>query len=343
MDHFALGAVLYTSQPLYAPQDQDGTKLLLTGQDGYTTLGQLYGRIKLAEAHYVNLYRYEYNTPFLNKDDSRMSPNTFEGYTFQGALGKTGEKPTWQYGGGYISKIEGKGSDDFVPMSQTAGASIDRGVVAGAGIYTGQWFSIGLFEYFCDDVLNIGYGEAKTKFNFTDELGILAAIQYTDQRSVGDNQPTGTSFSTNQFGVKTDLSYAGGIFTFGFTQAADGANLQKPWSNYPGYTSAQIYDYNRANEKAGLVKASYDFTCLGLDGVTAYALYVQGWDRISLTPGKSVSNEHEINFDLQWKPRDGVLKGFWPRIRYAIAGEDVNAKQSTHEIRLILNYDVSFL
>jgi hypothetical protein len=343
MDRFALGAVLYTSQPLYAPQDTDGTKLLLTGQQGYTVLGEAYGRIKLADAHYVNLFRYEYNTPYINKDDSRMSPKTFEGYTFQGALGKTGDKPTWQYGGGYITKIKERNSDEFVWMSQGAGAPIDRGVVAGGGIFTGQLFSIGMFDYYCEDVLNIAYGEAKTTINFTDQLGLLAAVQFTDQRSVGDNLLKGTSFSTNQFGVKTDLSFAGSIFTVAYTQAADGADLQKPWSSYPGYTSSQIFDYNRANEKAVLVKASYDFTRLGLDGVTAYALYVDGWDRVSTTPGKSVSDEYEFDFDLQWKAGKGALKGFWPRIRYAIANEEDGAQRSIHEIRIILNYDFSIL
>jgi hypothetical protein len=185
------------------------------------------------------------------------------------------------------------------------------------------------------------YGEAKTIFNFSDELGILAAMQYTDQRSVGDNLQTGTSFSTNQFGIMTDLSYAGGIFTVAFTQAADGENLQNPWSSYPGYTSVQVYDFNRANEKAVMLKASYDFTRLGLDGVTAYALYVDGWGRTSTTPGKTVSDANEIDFDLQWKVRNGPLKGFWPRIRYAIGNEDNG--QSIHEIRIILNYDISFL
>ena len=52
-----------------------------------------------------------------------------------------------------------------------------------------------------------------------------------------------------------------------------------------------------------MLKASYDFTRLGLDGVTAYALYVDGWDRTSTTPGKSVSDANEIDFDLQWKVR----------------------------------------
>ena len=40
--------------------------------------------MKLFDEHIVNLYRYEYNTPFIGKNDNRMSPNTFEGYTLQG-------------------------------------------------------------------------------------------------------------------------------------------------------------------------------------------------------------------------------------------------------------------
>ena len=43
LDHFDVGAVLYTSQPLRAPADRDGTLLLEPGQKGYTVLGQLYG------------------------------------------------------------------------------------------------------------------------------------------------------------------------------------------------------------------------------------------------------------------------------------------------------------
>ncbi|MGD9975514.1 MAG: OprD family outer membrane porin [Desulfatirhabdiaceae bacterium] len=342
-DHFALGAVLYTSLPLYAPDDRDGTRLLAAEQEDYTSLGQIYGRIRFAGSNYLNLYRYEYNTPYLNKDDGRMSPKTFEGYTITGTQGKSGNKPTWQYGGGYITRIKDNNSDEFVWMSQKAGAPIDRGVAVGGMTYNGEKITIGLVDYYCDDVLNIGYGEAKYITHFSEKLGLLTALQYSDQRSVGDDRQTGDSFSTGQIGVKADMSYAGAIFTIGYTQADDGADLQKPWSSYPGYTSSQILDFNRADEKAVMLKLSYDFTSLGLDGVTAYTQFVQGWDRISLTPGKTVSDEHEIDFDLQWKPTKGILKGFWPRIRYAVANEDDAGERYVHDFRVILNYDISFL
>lgn len=343
LNHFGLGAVLYTSQPLYAPDDRDGTQLLQTGQDGYTVLGQLYVRVKVIENHFINLYRYEYNTPYINKDDGRMTPKTFEGYTFTGSSGGKDGAPGFRYGGGYITKIKERNSDDFVSMSRDAGASVDRGVgLAGVNVSLGR-FSIGAIDYYCDDVINIGYAEAKYTWPVTQELGLLFAAQFTDQRSVGEDLLKGYAFSVNQVGVKTEMSYGGALFTLAFTTASSGADLQNPWSSYPGYTYVQVKDFNRAQEKAFLVKAAYDFTRLGLEGVTAYALFVHGWDRINPSTGRDVSNENELDLDLQWKPKSGFFKDFWPRLRYGVVREHEGQERYIHDFRIILNYDFSLL
>ena len=39
LDHVAFGATVYTSNPIYAPDDRDGTLLLAPGQNGYTVFG----------------------------------------------------------------------------------------------------------------------------------------------------------------------------------------------------------------------------------------------------------------------------------------------------------------
>jgi len=343
LDHFGVGAVLYTSQPLYAPEDRDGTQLLQTGQEGYTVLGQLYGRVKLIENHFINLYRYEYNTPYINKDDGRMSPKTFEGYTFQGASGGNDGAPGFKYGGGYITKIKERNSDDFVSMSRDAGAPVDRGVALGGALFSLGRFSVGAIDYYSEDVLNIGYAEAKYTWPVTQKLGLLFAAQFTDQRSVGDDLLKGYSFSVNQVGLKTEASYGGALLSLAFTTASNGADLQNPWSSYPGYTSVQVKDFNRAQEKAFLVKAAYDFTRLGLEGVTAYALFVHGWDRINPSTGRDVSNENELDLDLQWKPKSGIFKDFWPRFRYGVVHEHEGQERYIHDFRIILNYDFSLL
>lgn len=343
LNHFGIGAVGYLSEPLYGPDDRDGTQLLKTGQKGYAVLGQLYGRVKLLEENYLNLYRYEYNTPYLNKDDGRMTPKTFEGYTFTGSSGGKDGAAGFRYGGGYITKIKERNAEDFVWMSRDAGAPVDKGVALGGALFSLGGFSFGAIDYYCEDVINIGYAEAKYTWPVSKKLGLLFAAQFTDQRSVGDDLLKGYDFSVNQVGVKTEMSYAGALFSLAFTTASSGADLQNPWGSYPGYTSVQVKDFNRAKEKALLVKAAYDFTPLGLEGVTAYALFVYGWDRIDPTTGLDAVNERELDLDLQWKPKSGVFKNFWPRIRYAVVQERGGRERYIHDLRIILNYGFSLL
>jgi hypothetical protein len=55
-DTVQLGAVGYTTPPLWAPHDTDGTQLLKTGQYGFYVLGQAYASVK-AGAHAFTGYR----------------------------------------------------------------------------------------------------------------------------------------------------------------------------------------------------------------------------------------------------------------------------------------------
>jgi hypothetical protein len=271
-----------------------------------------------------------------------MTPNTFEGYSFQGAYGGKDGAPGLRYGGGYITKIKERNSDEFVWMSQDAGAKVNRGVALAGLNYSQGPFSIGAIDYYSDDILNIFYTEGKAVFRLTKELGLLVAAQYTDQRSVGDDLLKGFGFSTHQLGLKGEMSYRRAILTFAYSIADKGADLQNPWSSYPGYTSVQVQDFNRAGENAFLGKLSYDFISLGLAGVTAYALWVHGWNRVDPITKDSVKQEDEYDFDLQWRPQMKLLKGFWFRTRYAyVSQRDGGPNQS--DFRIIINYDLPLL
>ena len=95
LDHIAFGLTAYTSQPLYAPDDKDGTLLLEPGQEGYTVLGEAYADIRIIDG--LNLYvgRKAYDTPYINRNDVRMTPNTFEAIALMGRweLGKSSAEP----------------------------------------------------------------------------------------------------------------------------------------------------------------------------------------------------------------------------------------------------------
>ena len=85
--------------------------------------------------------------------------------------------------------------------------------------------------------------------------------------------------------------------------------MQSPWSGYPGYTSVQVQDFNRAGEDAFMVKGSYDFTRLGLEGVTAYALFVHGWGAINPTTNTRVQMRMSLTSTSSGGPNGNSSKG----------------------------------
>lgn len=333
-DFLRFGATAYTSQPLYAPDEKDGTLLLKPGQEGYTVLGQWYGEVKFTDKVFGALGAKLYNTPYINANDVRMTPNTFEGATLYGTAGGSDGAPEWRFGGGYISKIKQKNDDDFVWMSEAAGATVDRGVfVAGANVKFNN-FSIGAADYYSDDIINIFYTEAKYALPLGEKNRLSFAAQYSDQQSTGDNLLTGESFSTHQWGVKSDLALGAALLTLGYTDTANGSNMRNPWSGYPGYTSVQVKDFNRAGESAVLLRGAYDFSTLGAQGWSAYVLYVHGSGVHSPN-----YNENETDFNLQWTPKGGALRGLSFRLRYAYIEQRGGDDPNINDLRFIVNYD----
>ena len=345
LDHFSVGAVGYTSQPLYAPKDRGGTGLLTADQQGFSVLGEIYGRVKLIGDNFLNIYRYEYVTPYISSNDSRMVPNTFEGYTFQGAYGGKEGAPGFRYGFGYIDKIKKKDSEKFIPMSEAAGAQVNRGVFVAGSSFAYRGFHFGAIDYYSNDIINIGYAESRYTMKVTERLGLLFAAQFTDQRSVGEDLLTGSSFHTSQFGLMTSTSYRNAILTLAYTNVSTGADMRNPWSGYPGYTGVEVKNFSRAGEEAFMVKGSYNFARLGLEDLTAYALWTHGWGAVDPTTKNPVYQLNEYNVDLQWRPKGGVLDRFWFRARYAHVEARSGAPSGypINEVRLIVNYDFQLL
>jgi hypothetical protein len=113
-DIFRVGAVGYTSQPLYAPDDRDGTLLLSPGQDSLLVLGQAYAQLRYQHYALLTGYRQLVNEGYVNPQDNRMIPNTFEGATLAGSIGAIG------YDVGYLTAMKTRNSEDFVNMAKVA-------------------------------------------------------------------------------------------------------------------------------------------------------------------------------------------------------------------------------
>ena len=141
----------------------------------------------------------------------------------------------WRAGGGYFDEIKQRNDDELVSMANAAGApeAVDRGVYVGGGNYKKGEFSIGAIDYYSADIINIFYGEMKHALPLAGGLRLQFALQYSDQRSTGNNLLRGTDFSANQWGGKVEIAARSALFSAAYTSAGGDTSMQAPWSSYP--------------------------------------------------------------------------------------------------------------
>src|SRR5262245_25394020 len=117
LDTFAMGTTYYLSVPLYAPDGSPGSQLVTPGQGTISGVGEAWGAFRYKEYAMLKGGRVKIDDGYINPQDNRMIPNTFEGLTVSG-------KYEWvRYNVGYLWTIKPRDSNDFVSMSTQAGAS----------------------------------------------------------------------------------------------------------------------------------------------------------------------------------------------------------------------------
>lgn len=331
-----IGAVGYTSQKLHGPDNRDGTLLLKPGQHSFSVLGESYLEGRIVDGLNLRFYRQTFNLPYVNKQDNRMVPNTFEAYSLLGtSLLNT------DFIVAHVTRMKTRNSSTFEYMSEVAGfTDTNKGVTMGGAIYRfSQGNNIGAISIYSWDLWNTVYAEANTTWEPTAKTDVRLSLQHTDQRSVGDELDG--DFNTNVFGSKVAVSHQGAILTFAFSTTASNSGIRSPYGSYPGYLSLIVKDFNRADEDAWLVGFSYNFSFLGLDELSFFSNYAK-----STTPdsGKNASpDQEEIDLTLDYYFKKNFLKGFWLRIRGAYVGQEGSGAVDVKDFRVILNYELPIL
>ena len=334
-DFFQAGVNFYTSQKLYGPQDKEGTKLLQPGQKAISVLGEAFGAVRIA-GQTITGYRQLINRPFINPQDTRMVPNTFEAYTLTGAVDQV------SYTGGYVTKIKVRDSESFRWMSDAAGGT---GNQQGAIFAGGTWnFAkngyVRVDEVYSTDVMNIFYVDGKYPIAIDDKTALTLGAQYYPQSSVGDAQIG--SFSTYGLGLQAAISYGPVGAQLYYTQTGKGKTTQSPYGDHPSYLNIQVFSFNTAGERAFGIGGNVNFADLGVPGLTASAIYATGRDRIDSQTGAPLGNERETDVRVDYAFAKGtLLEGLVATFRYAWTHQD-GAPQSGHQLRAYLNYDVRF-
>ncbi len=336
-DRLQIGLVGYTSQKLYGPESKGGTLLLKPVQQSFNVLGQAYLDLQIIDGLNLRLYRQTFNNlPYVNKQDSRMVPNTFEAYALKGI----GLRNT-DFIVSHVTKMKTRNSTSFEYMSEVAGyKSTSKGLTMGGARYKfSEGNDIGAISQYSWDLWNTVYIETNTTWEPTEKTDIRLSLQHTDQRSVGDEMDG--DFDTYVFGGNVGVSYQGAILNFAFSTTDSDSGIRSPYGGYPGYLSLMVKDFDRADEDAWLIGFSYDFSSLGLDGLSSFFNYANGNTPESGAAASPDQEEFDLTIDYRFKK--DFLKGLWLRMRGAYLNQDGPDAVDVKDFRVIVNYELPIL
>ena len=334
-DLLQLKVVGYTSQKLYGPEGKGGTKILTADQDSITVLGEANLSLRLA-GQVFSAWRQLINRPFINPNDSRMIPHTFEAYLLSGASGPV------SYTGGYVTKVKVRDTDDFRWMSDVAGGTGEhRGVaMAGVNYKFGKAGLLRLDEQYSFDVFNSFYTDIHYPMELAQHTTLVLGAQGYPQKSVGDQQIG--SFSTWGYGLQAALARGPFGAQLYWTQTGKGRDTLNPYGVHPSYLNLMQVAFNTAGEKAWGLGGDVDFGTLGAPGLKASAIYASGSDRINFTTGAAIADRNETNVQVAYAFAKGsTLDGLTGALRYSWLRQD-GAPRTGEQLRLYFNYDVRF-
>lgn len=326
-DFFQVGVTGYTTQPLVAAKTNNRSGLVQPDGDGFFTLGQAWVKLKGGPAT-ATLYRQTLSLPFINMNDARMIPNTFEAYDVTAEFGGIA-----RFKAGHITQMKARDTPEFVPMSEIAGApQVNRGTsYAGFVIESESESYLGAMSEITWDLFASTYVQAGHTWQAARDFELRADVQFADQRSVGAGYIG--DFSTQLYGARLAASYGGALLSFSYTKTAEGSDLISPYGANPAFNMLMISNFAFDGEQSFGLNLSYDFARAGLSGLTAFASYVHGalpadgWER-------------EINATVDYRISEGLLKNFWLRLRYA--HNEASWRAPIEDFRVILNYTITF-
>ena len=346
-DTLQLGAVGYTTQPIWGPQGpnttSNGTSLLKPGGYGFFTLGQAYASVRW-NRQTATVFRQSVDELEVNPRDNREIPQTFEAYALRGVLGPV------NYFAGYVAAMKPRGESAFINMAEAARAP---NVNKGMGLVSVKYGSMDDVQvrastYIVPDILWSSYADVGVTIKVNEDLRVRLGGQFAVQGSNGMNLLTGQPFSTFWGGFRADAFWGPMAFRLSYTQIGSAANWRSPYGIFIGYNKMQSLDFNRAGEMAVTAGASYDFRGAGLPGVIFFATATGGSNAVNPDTGAGISTnwEYDLELAIRGDAMDNApdwLKPFNLRNRVAFVdqyqGRTVN---SYTEYRIQLNYELTW-
>jgi hypothetical protein len=326
----ALGMVGYK---LDSSDSHAGTGLLPANQRGGSQ--DQYGKLGLTAKAKISKTEFKVGTlffrdPVVSSNDTRLVPQTF-----RGALVTSQDLANFSLIGGHIDRIKANSSTDFTDMSanRIGGVSND--------------FSFGGGDYRATPNLTLSARYAKLENIYQQYYGgLVYNLGLGNGQSLKSDLRFSTSHDDGTF-AHLDNQAMGGLFTYKIGSQAFAAGFQKMngESPYPYMTGSdpylvnfiQIGDFANIHERSWQVRYDYDFSQLGIPGLTFMTRYVNG-DNVERASGGE-GKEWERNMDIAYVVQSGPLKNFGIKWRNATVRS--NFGNDLDENRLILSYTLA--
>ena len=334
------GLVGYTSLKLHGPDGKGGTRLLTPDQDSIAVIGEAFAALRFA-GQTATLYRQLIDRPFINPQDNRMVPNTFEAYT---VAGEAASGPgTLSYVGGYITKVKPRDANSFRWMSEAAGGGGDhQGLLFAGATYRFDKANNGYVrvdEQYGLDTYNTFYADVRYPLRLANDMMLVLGAQGYPQSAVGDKQVG--SFSTWGYGLQAVLAsgpFEGQLY---WTQTGKDRDTLNPYGDHPSYLNMMQVAFNTAGEKAWGLGGKVNLKSLA-DGLSAAALYASGSDRVAFATGAPLGDRNETDVRVDYAfPKGTPAEGLRGAVRYSWLRQD-GAAQTATQLRIYVFYDVRF-
>ena len=156
-------------------------------------------------------------------------------------------------------------------------------------------------------------------------------------------------WSTQVGGARAQLIYRDLTLTGAFSVTGSGNTIQNPWGTYPGYLALidapAAENFARANEKAWLIGAVYDFSRLVVPGLTGTFNFAWGTGAIDPQTQAGEPDQREYNFKIDYRPpwlASTILRGLGLTVRSALYDQK-GAGRRGRQIHVILNWEWDIL
>ncbi|MGE8497583.1 MAG: OprD family porin [Pseudomonas sp.] len=339
---FGVDAIGMLGIKLDSGKGRSGSGLFPTGSDGrsqddYSEAG---GAVKLRLSNTVVKYGTQFTAlPVLSTDDSRLLPETAEGF-----LVTSNEIEGLELHAGHFTGINAQ--------AQTYRDSVG---LKGADVFGGTYsfsddLSTSLYYSDVEDAFKKYYGNVNYTFGISEDQSLTFDFniyktdydkEYTDTGKSEDNTiwslSAAYSLSAHTFTAAYQQSI-GGFDGIGYDYGVDGGGTV--WLA----NSVQRSDFNSEDEKSWQLRYDLDFTDFGVPGLKFMTRYISGYDAKTATTdnGKEWERDIQVGYTVQ----NGPAKDLNMRVRqstYRSSDGVYYGSPSIDEVRVILEYPLSIL